>query len=84
MPSPDRHSLELFRKFLRDGGPIIGPDRDAWNDKADLTVIRQFEGRDVFSQWVIRTLIPLLHEFGGKHFKVSMLYHLIRTGCSSG
>ena len=77
---PDARSFTDFHRLLRDEAPLIGPDATAWDDKADLILFRRSEGRDLFSKWVSRKLVPLFHEVIGNRFKVSRLPFLPFSG----
>lgn len=69
LEQPDRQELEALREPL-ELLPLIGPDQHAWDDEADLIAVRQMEGRDPFSKFVVRTVISFFHKVIGKHFKV--------------
>lgn len=52
--------------------PLLGLDRATWEpiNEQDLVQLHPRKSTDIFSRWVIETLVPLFHQLIGKHFKV--------------
>lgn len=72
---PDKGDLTFFREWLGRPTmrcfPICGLDLGAWdeNDSEDLIALKSTGSKDLVTQWVTHTLVPLYHRFLGEKLK---------------
>ncbi|KAH6710951.1 hypothetical protein BKA61DRAFT_612737 [Leptodontidium sp. MPI-SDFR-AT-0119] len=75
---PREYDLEFLRSWFRRPGmgsfPLLGIDRDAWDEKteSDLIAIKPRAVPDIFSKWFTESFIPRYHHIFGKKFRESL------------
>ena len=73
LPTPGRHDLEYVKLWMQlgtDGNyPLVGPDRQIWNNFQDLFALRAREDADVLSDFVTDHFMPTFHRLFGRWVK---------------
>ena len=81
--SPNEYDVMQLGKTMQEGRTLIGPDREAWNERTDLIAVthpHHRPGEDAFSKWAFYILVPLFNRLVGHRLKVLGPSPLLRKG----